>query len=102
MAINHLIKNAQDATDDDGYVRLSLSCKSDEIWLEILDSGTGMNQDFIKNKLFQPFNSTKENEGRGRGAYQIREIIHSLNGELIVESKPKEGSKFSIYLPMAS
>ena len=102
MAINHLIKNAQDATHDDGNVQLNLNCKNDEIWLEIIDSGTGMDQDFIKNKLFQPFNSTKKNEGMGIGAYQIREIIHSLNGELIVESKPKEGSKFSIYLPMAS
>ncbi|MEL0660714.1 XrtA/PEP-CTERM system histidine kinase PrsK [Psychromonas arctica] len=102
MAINHLIKNAQDATYDDGNVQLNLNCKNDEIWLEIIDSGTGMDQDFIKNKLFQPFNSTKKNEGMGIGAYQIREIIHSLNGELIVESKPKEGSKFSIYLPMVN
>ena len=102
MAINHLIKNAQDATNDDGHVELNLRCNDNEMWLDITDSGTGMDQDFIKNKLFQPFNSTKQNEGMGIGAYQIREIIHSLNGELIVESTPKQGSKFSIYLPMLS
>lgn len=102
MAVNHLIKNAQDATNDDGFVELMLNCKDDEIWLDITDTGTGMDQDFVKNKLFQPFNSTKQGEGMGIGAYQIREIIHSLNGELIVESTPKVGTKFSIYLPVAN
>jgi len=102
MAINHLIKNAQDATSDDGQVNLNLKSNEDEIWLEIIDTGMGMSESFIKNDLFQPFNSTKQDEGMGIGAYQIREIIHSLNGELIVESTPNVGSKFSIYLPMAS
>ena len=102
MAINHIIKNAQDATSDGGRVDLTLNCKNDEIWLEITDTGTGMDQDFINNQLFQPFNSTKQEEGMGIGAYQIREIINSLNGELIVDSTPQIGSKFSIYLPMAS
>jgi len=102
MAINHLIKNAQDATNDEGFVELMLNCKDDEIWLDITDTGTGMDRDFVNNQLFKPFNSTKQGEGMGIGAYQIREIIHSLNGELIVESTPKVGSKFSIYLPMAS
>ncbi|WP_413692328.1 XrtA/PEP-CTERM system histidine kinase PrsK [Psychromonas sp. KJ10-2] len=102
MAINHLIKNAQDATDDDGEVNLHLRCQEQQIWIDIMDTGIGMDQSFIKNELFQPFNSTKENEGMGIGAFQIREIIHGLNGELIVESTPKIGSKFSIYLPMLS
>ena len=102
MALNHLIKNAQDATDDDGTVELNLNCIGQEIWLDIVDSGSGMDQDFIKNKLFQPFNSTKNGEGMGIGAYQIREIIHSLNGELLVESVPQVGSKFSVYLPMVN
>ncbi|MEJ6121122.1 PEP-CTERM system histidine kinase PrsK [Vibrio sp. 2-Bac 85] len=102
MAINHLIKNAQDATENEGSVELLLNCKDDQIWLDIIDTGTGMDQNFIKNDLFQPFNSTKQDQGMGIGAYQIREIIHSLKGELIVESTPQVGSKFSIYLPMAS
>jgi putative PEP-CTERM system histidine kinase len=102
MAINHLIKNAQDATDINGIVELSLKRTDKEIWLDIIDSGTGMTQDFIKNELFQPFNSTKNGEGMGIGAYQIREIIHSFNGELLIESTPQVGSKFSIYLPIAN
>jgi putative PEP-CTERM system histidine kinase len=102
MAINHLIKNAQDATADDGTLTLHLRSHDDQIWIDITDTGIGMDQAFIKNELFQPFNSTKENEGMGIGAFQIREIIHGLNGELIVESTPQIGSKFSIYLPMLS
>ncbi|MGJ8582227.1 MAG: sensor histidine kinase, partial [Psychromonas sp.] len=102
MAINHLIKNAQDATPDGGSLTLDLRCQHDQIWIDITDTGVGMDQSFIKNELFQPFNSTKDNEGMGIGAFQIREIIHALNGELLVESMPERGSKFSIYLPMLS
>ncbi|MEG3754539.1 XrtA/PEP-CTERM system histidine kinase PrsK [Psychromonas arctica] len=102
MAINHLIKNAQDATAADGSLTLHLRSHDNQIWIDITDTGIGMDQAFVKNELFQPFNSTKENEGMGIGAFQIREIIHGLNGELIVESTPRKGSKFSIYLPMLS
>ncbi len=99
MVLNHLIKNAQDATPDSGKIIITLGQKNNDIWLEVLDTGCGMSQAFISNDLFQPFNSTKKEKGMGLGAYQIREIIHALEGQFFVESTLKVGSKFSIYIP---
>ncbi|WP_019613730.1 XrtA/PEP-CTERM system histidine kinase PrsK [Psychromonas ossibalaenae] len=100
MVINHLIKNAQDATPDNGSIAIKLNTQKEALWLEIKDSGCGMEQFFINELLFKPFSSTKKNEGMGLGAYQIRELIHSLQGELFVESVKEKGTTFSIYLPL--
>ncbi|MFT5880914.1 MAG: putative PEP-CTERM system histidine kinase [Moritella sp.] len=102
MALNHLIKNAQDATANTGSIDIKLNTNDSAIWLEVKDNGIGMDQSFINNQLFKPFSSTKQSKGMGLGAYQIRELIHSLQGELLVESTPNVGSKFSIYLPITS
>jgi len=102
MVLNHLITNAQDATAESGSIKITLNSNDDMICLEVRDTGVGMDADFINNKLFQPFTSTKNQHGMGIGAYQIRELIHSLNGELLVESRVNIGSKFSIYLPVTA
>jgi len=99
MALNHLIKNAQDATDDNGLITITLSHQENATWLEVQDSGVGMTQAFINNQLFQPFNSTKHDKGMGLGAYQIRDIFHALGGQFFVESTVNVGSKFSIHIP---
>ncbi|PKF61428.1 PEP-CTERM system histidine kinase PrsK [Psychromonas sp. psych-6C06] len=99
MVLNHLIKNAQDATEDNGQIDIILRTDKEAIWLEVMDTGVGMSQAFINNKLFKPFDSTKQDNGMGLGAYQIREIIHSLEGQFFVESTLNIGSKFSIYIP---
>ncbi|MCG6200939.1 ATP-binding protein [Psychromonas antarctica] len=59
-----------------------------------------MDKSFINEQLFAPFSSTKKNKGMGIGAYQIRELIHSLQGEVFVESWIGKGTKFSVYLPL--
>ncbi len=100
MTINHLIKNAQDATPNDGNIDITLLTENKEVWLTITDTGCGMDANFIKNELFQPFKSTKHDKGMGIGVYQIKEMVNSLNGELLVESTPNVGSKFSIFIPI--
>jgi putative PEP-CTERM system histidine kinase len=102
MALYHLIKNAQDATEDDKQIAVKLTTENKKLWLEVTDTGCGMDQKFIKEQLFKPFSSTKENKGMGIGAYQIRELIHSLQGEVFVDSTVGKGTKFLIYLPLNS
>ena len=59
-----------------------------------------MDADFIANRLFQPFDSTKGVTGMGIGVYQSREYIRSLDGELDVSSEPGIGTTFTITLPI--
>lgn len=102
MTLTHIIKNAQDATDSSGFVDVTLQQGGNDAIITIEDNGAGMDQDFIKNQLFRPFVTTKSGKGMGIGAYQTREFIASLGGNVSVQSKPGEGSTFTITLPLSN
>lgn len=99
--LGHLVQNAQDATPPDGEVSLSLKIARGNVVLFIQDTGSGMTQEFINDRLFQPFESTKGLTGMGIGAYQAREYIQKLGGTIDATSEPGVGSCFSIRIPMA-
>jgi signal transduction histidine kinase len=69
--------------------------------LSVVDTGQGMTPEFIKERLFKPFDTTKGSKGMGIGAYQVREYVKSLGGRLQVQSAPGEGTAMSILLPLA-
>ncbi|TBW50174.1 PEP-CTERM system histidine kinase PrsK [Marinobacter halodurans] len=98
--IGHLIQNAQDATSPTGEVTLNMKKSADHVVIFIQDTGAGMNEDFIKMKLFKPFESTKGLAGMGIGAYQAREYVRQIGGNIDVTSEPGLGSCFSVRLPL--
>lgn len=99
--LGHLIRNAQDAAMAQGHVGLRLKRTDGQALIEIEDDGAGMDEDFIRNRLFQPFFTTKASKGMGIGAYQAREYVRSLGGTLAVDSTPGRGSVFTVELPLA-
>ena len=99
--IGHLIRNAQDATADDGRVIVRLFRRNVRVTIEIQDSGCGMDSDFIKDRLFRPFDSTKGKAGMGIGVYETRDYIHKLGGDLEVISRVGEGTTFRIHLTIS-
>ncbi|MDX1252539.1 MAG: PEP-CTERM system histidine kinase PrsK [Gammaproteobacteria bacterium] len=96
----HLVQNAQEATPADGYVRIRLSGADGQAVLEVEDSGHGMSAEFIRERLFQPFQTTKGGTGMGIGVYQSRELVRDLGGEIQVTSTPGKGTLFRILLPL--
>ena len=66
-----------------------------------MDNGVGMDQKFIAERLFKPFDTTKGNAGMGIGAYEARDYVVKQGGQLKVESQPGQGSTFTIKLPLA-
>ena len=97
--IAHIIQNAVDATPADGTVKVSLDRDTTWAIIEIADTGTGMTSDFIENKLFRPFESTKGLTGMGIGVYQAREYLRSIGGDIAVTSELDNGSTFTIRIP---
>ncbi len=67
--------------------------------VEISDNGKGMDQEFLRNRLFKPFDSTKGLTGMGIGAFESREFVRSLGGDIKVESTPGQGSLFQVFIP---
>lgn len=98
--LEHLIRNAQDATADDGSVRVQILKKSSQACLRVEDSGSGMDEEFIRERLFKPFDSTKGTRGMGIGAYQVRDYARTMGGQINVYSEPGKGSCFEILLPL--
>jgi putative PEP-CTERM system histidine kinase len=98
----HLIDNAQEATDNGGEIVMTLHIIEDMCCIEIMDHGHGMDEDFIRNRLFKPFDTTKGNAGMGIGMYESREFIRQLGGDIYVQSKPGKGSIISLHIPLNS
>ena len=96
----HLIDNAQQATTEDGYVRIIVCTQANTIVIKITDSGCGMTPEFIRDRLFKPFDTTKGNAGMGIGAYDAQNFIQSLKGQLHVASTVNVGTTFTIELPI--
>jgi signal transduction histidine kinase len=113
--VGHLIRNAQDATPGSGSIIVRLFRRSDSAIIEVQDSGTGMDKDFINNRLFRPFedkdfinnrlfrpfDSTKGKSGMGIGVYETRDYVHRLGGAVEVISRVGEGTTFRIRIPIS-
>ncbi|MGE3390132.1 MAG: XrtA/PEP-CTERM system histidine kinase PrsK [Gammaproteobacteria bacterium] len=99
--IEHLIQNAQEATRPDGKVAVTLSRQDSRVMIEITDDGCGMTQDFIQNRLFKPFDTTKGKAGMGIGVYESLHVVNVMGGRLSVDSTPGQGTSFQITFPLA-
>jgi len=97
--VGHLLQNAAEATPSSGTIEVRVRAEHQSAIIEVEDSGVGMSEDFIRTRLFKPFESTKKN-GMGIGIYESREYIRELGGQLDVHSRETEGTLFSIALPL--
>lgn len=100
--LGHLVQNAQEATNDNGFVRLELSQSGQNAVIKIIDNGVGMDTKFIAERLFKPFDTTKGNAGMGIGVYEANGYILKQGGSCHVESQLGVGTCFTITLPLAS
>lgn len=97
--VGHLIQNAIEATPRTGSVRIRLAREAGHALVEIADTGEGMSEEFIRERLFKPFDSTKS-AGMGIGVFESREYINELGGSLEVSSTPNLGTTFRVLLPL--
>jgi hypothetical protein len=61
-----------------------------------------MSREFVQERLFKPFDTTKGSKGMGIGAYQVREYIQSLGGRVEVRSAPGKGTVITLRLPLSA
>jgi len=97
--IMHLVHNAQQACTAQDSILLQHYYADQRHTIVIKDTGTGMSELFIKTRLFKPFDTTKGNAGMGIGAYEAKQYIESIGGEISVESIEQQGTRISLHLP---
>ncbi|MES2120412.1 MAG: XrtA/PEP-CTERM system histidine kinase PrsK [Pseudomonadota bacterium] len=100
QALGHLLQNALDASAENEPVTVRVTASEGSVAIAIADKGAGMDSDFVRNRLFQPFASTKT-AGFGIGAFEARSLILAMGGRLSVDSRPGQGTTFTIILPAA-
>lgn len=96
--VGHIIQNAVEATPKDGKVTIHISKQETFVVVEIKDTGQGMSEEFIRERLFKPFESTKS-AGMGIGMFESREYIHELGGQIEVSSCQTTGTTCRVTLP---
>lgn len=94
----HLVQNAQEATPADGEVNVRVTTDGTDVLIAVADTGCGMDEGFVRERLFKPFDTTKGNAGMGIGVYQSRETARGFGGDLSVESTPGRGTTFFLRL----
>lgn len=102
--IQNFVSNAIRYTDK-GNVKLSCRQDKGEFWIDVRDTGVGIDPLRI-DEIFQEFHQIKspgiENEGFGLGLAIVKRLAELLNHDIAVVSDPGKGSTFSIRLPVVS
>lgn len=96
----NLLINAAHAIEKQGKVTITTWAEEQFVFVEIADTGCGIPADLLS-KIFEPFFTTKEvGLGTGLGLSIVYDIINQHKGKITVKSKPDEGTKFTIMLPV--
>ncbi len=102
QAVLNLLNNALDAVQPETGV-VSVRCEydgeNDRVKITVADNGEGMGKSTL-DRLFEPFHSTKGLRGTGLGLVVTKKIVEEHGGVVKVESKRKQGTTFTIYLPV--
>lgn len=97
--LGHVVQNAFDATPAQGSVRLTLDAEGSQARVCVADTGCGMTEDFIQNRLFKPFQTTKAS-GMGIGAHESYQYVQELGGKISVQSELNRGTTVTLLLPL--
>ena len=97
--IGHVVQNAFDATTPGDRVWLNLDHSNGQARIVVGDTGHGMSQDFVRHRLFKPFQTTKL-AGMGIGAYESFQYVQELGGRIEVDSELGHGTTVTILLPL--
>ena len=97
--LGHLIQNALDATAQGGTVSVQLRGIDRFAAIDIVDTGIGMSPEFVRERLFKPFETTKAT-GMGIGVYESSQYVTGLGGRILIDSTPNAGTRVRVLLPL--
>lgn len=93
----NLVLNAAESMPGGGELAIAVRPDGDGAALEVIDTGSGMDEETMA-RIFEPFYTTK-GEGTGLGLAVTYGIVQGHGGEIRVESQPGKGSCFTVWLP---
>ncbi|MBH0199550.1 MAG: Gfo/Idh/MocA family oxidoreductase [Nitrospira sp.] len=95
----NLITNAVQAMEHEGALTLETAVVAGTTQIRVSDTGCGIPPELL-DRIFEPFFTTKPpGKGTGLGLYNIKSVIHHMNGTIEVESQVGRGSTFTLTFP---
>jgi signal transduction histidine kinase len=102
QVVTNLLMNACQALDGAGSITVRGQCLDDEVRLQVIDDGPGMDPD-VRDRIFEPFFTTKpEGSGTGLGLSVSAGIVREHGGRIEVASEPDQGATFTVSLPCSA
>jgi signal transduction histidine kinase len=96
--LENIIVNASEAVGVDGIITIAAGIEGDSPVFTITDNGIGMTDDYIREKLFKPFQTTKIN-GTGLGLWQVKNMADQLRAIIDVKPNQDRGITVSVRFP---
>lgn len=97
-AMPHITISSENVTLNDLTAKVKGITAGDYVMLSVSDNGCGIDSK-IKEKIFDPFFSTKGDKGSGLGLSQVLTFVNNSKGNIYLESQPDLGSEFTLYFP---
>jgi len=94
----NITRNAFQAMPDGGFLRITLSTSDEFLGVVFEDSGIGIDPDDL-GRIFEPYHTTKS-EGSGLGLMVVQRIVQDHGGQIEIESKQGQGTRFTVLLPL--
>jgi signal transduction histidine kinase len=96
--LENIIVNATEAVGNDGIITIAAGIEGDSPVFTITDNGIGMTDEYIRDKLFKPFQTTK-NKGTGLGLWQVKNMADQLRARIDVKPNQDQGVTVSVWFP---
>lgn len=96
--MHNLARNAADAMPEGGIFRITTQADGDELVIDVADNGPGIPEE-LEGRLFDLFSSAKQG-GTGLGLAIVKKIVDEHHGHIGYDSRPGEGTRFTIRLPL--
>ncbi|MBI5052538.1 MAG: PAS domain-containing protein [Chloroflexi bacterium] len=102
--LNNMISNAIKYTPEGGHIEVAARAESDDAVIQISDNGKGMTEEQLSH-LFQLYYRTDDArqskvKGTGLGLFIVKTLVDAHHGRIDVTSKPKQGTTFTVRLPL--
>lgn len=98
--MENLLINSSQAQENTGVVKLKAcqTADSENVIIEIVDNGSGIEESLLPDALFEPFKTTKDG-GSGIGLWQVQKMVTNMGGTIAAGNAPNGGAQFTLKLP---
>ena len=93
----NIVKNAMEAMQAGGSLRINARCDDEYVYVQFIDSGSGISEENLS-KVFQAYHSTKEG-GHGLGMMIVQRIMRAHGGHIGIESSEGDGTAITLQFP---